>query len=90
MSTLTVWGHRDDRDIPLPLLAELLAPSFIPTEDEPTPFTSRSRAMPLQLGEERQYMLLLHSPSVRDAYLLAELLEGRLPAEWLGGGADAG
>lgn len=82
VSTLNVWGHRENRDFPLALLPELLAPSFVPSEDAATPLHEKRRSIPLHLGEQRTYLLLLHRPSLRDPRAVFDLLEGRVPPHW--------
>lgn len=82
VSTLNVWGHRENRDVPLALLPGLLAPSFEPSDDAPTPLHGKRRYIQLHLGEERTYLLLLHRQSLRDPRAVFALLEGRVPPHW--------
>ena len=44
VSTLNVWGNRSDRDLPIGRLATLLAPSFVPSEEIPTPLDENQRS----------------------------------------------
>ena len=82
VSTLNVWGNRVDRDIPLAQLAEVLSPSFVPSEDVPTPFDEKRKLMPFHVGSDARYMLLLHKESFRAPEAVFELLEGRIPSDW--------
>ena len=82
VSTLNVWGHRENRDVPLALLPELVAPSFVPSDESPTPLHEKRRTILLHLGEQRTYLLMLHRPSLRDPRAVFDLLEGRVPPRW--------
>ena len=85
VSTLNVWGSRVDRDIPLAQLAELLSPSFVPSEDVPTPLDERRKLLPFHVGADGRYMVLLHRESFREPDAVFELLAGRIPSEWKDG-----
>ena len=82
VSTLNVWGNREDRDVPVAQLAPLLAPSFVPSAEVETPLHEKRWMLPLHLGEERSYILPLHRRSFRQPTAVFELLEGRVPEAW--------